>query len=158
MDPVSCIALATGAYKTLRGAISAGDDLMSMGNSLATWGKAVSDFTRLEERQKNPPFWEKTFKGSDEENAILIWKNRRKLDEMRESLRSEISFLYGPSAWDEILRIEAEQRRIRKEAAYKKQEQIDAIINFAIGCFIFLLSGGILFCIFYFIGKYQGRW
>jgi hypothetical protein len=158
MDPVSCIALATGAYKTLRGAISAGDDLMSMGNSLATWGKAVSDFTRIEERQKNPPFWEKTFKGSDEENAILIWNNRRKLDEMRESLRSEISFLYGPSAWEEILRIEAEQRRIRKEAAYKKQEQIDAIINFTIGAVIFVVSGGLLFLLFYFLGKYQGRW
>jgi hypothetical protein len=129
-----------------------------MGNSLATWGKAVSDFTRIEERQKNPPFWEKTFKGSDEENAILIWNNRRKLDEMRESLRSEISFLYGPSAWEEILRIEAEQRRIRKEAAYKKQEQIDAIINFTIGAVIFVVSGGILFVLFYFLGKYQGRW
>jgi len=158
MDPVSCIALATGAYKTLRGAISAGDDLMSMGNSLATWGKAVSDFTRIEERQKNPPFWERTFKGSDEESAILIWNNRRKLDEMRESLRSEISFLYGPSAWDEILRIEAEQRRIRKEAAYKKQEQIDGIINFIIGSVIFLLSGGLLFLFFYIWGKHQGRW
>ena len=77
MDPVSCIALASGAYKTLKAAISTGKDIQSMGNTLATWGKAVSDFGKLEERAKNPPWWEKTFKGSDEENAILIWNQRR---------------------------------------------------------------------------------
>jgi hypothetical protein len=36
MDPISCVALATGAYKTLKAAISTGQDLQSMGNSLAT--------------------------------------------------------------------------------------------------------------------------
>ena len=40
---------------------------------MATWGKAFSDFNKIEERSKNPPWWEKTFKGSDEENAVLIW-------------------------------------------------------------------------------------
>jgi hypothetical protein len=33
-----------------------------MTGQLANWGKAFSDFTNLEERQKNPPFWQKTFK------------------------------------------------------------------------------------------------
>ena len=112
----------------------------------------------LQQREENPPFWKKTFKGSDEENAILIWNNERKFKEMRETLRSEISFVYGPSAWKEVLAIEAQQRKRRKDELYKKQEQLDAIINFAIGFIIFILSGGILFCIFYFIGKWQGRW
>ena len=105
MDPISCVALATGAYKTLKAAISTGQDLQSMGNSLATWGKAFSDFNKIEERTKNPPWWEKTFKGSDEENAVLIWNQRRVFDEMRQSIKDEISFVYGPSAWEEVLRI-----------------------------------------------------
>ena len=77
---------------------------------------------------------------------------------MRESLRSEISFMYGPSAWKEVLAIEAQQRKRRKDELYRKQEQIDAMINFAIGAVIFAISGGILFAGFYFLGKWQGRW
>jgi len=49
-------------------------------------------------------------------------------------------------------------RRQRKEELYKKQERIDAIINFSIGGIIFILGGGILLLVFYFIGKQQGRW
>ena len=62
MDPVSCVMMATGAFKALKGAIGAGKDLQDMTSQLATWGKAFSDFTNLEEREKNPPFWKKTFK------------------------------------------------------------------------------------------------
>lgn len=158
MDPISCIALATGAYKTLKAAISTGKELQDMGQTLATWGKAVSDFNKIEDRAKNPPWWEKTFKGVDEENAILIWNQRRKLDEMRKSIKDEISFLYGPKAWEEVLRIEAEQRRIRKEAAYAKQEFIDNIINWTAGLFITIIAGAVVSFIIYLIGVSQGKW
>lgn len=77
---------------------------------------------------------------------------------MRAEIKDHISFTYGPSAWKEVLSIEAQMRRKRKQELYRKQEQIDAAINFAIGVFIFVVSGGILFCLFYFLGKYQGRW
>ena len=161
MDPVTisgCVALATGSFKAIKGAVSAGKDLSDIAGQLNQWGKACSDFSMLQQREENPPFWKKTFKGSDEENAILIWNNERKFKEMRQTLKDEISFVYGPSAWKEVLAIEAQQRKRRKDELYKKQEQLDAIINFAIGFIIFILSGGILFCIFYFIGKWQGRW
>lgn len=158
MDPVSCVALATGAYKTLKAAISTGKDIQEMGNTIATWGQAFSDFNRLEERQKNPPWWQKTFKGSDEEEAILIWNQKRKMEQMREEIRSHISFVYGPSAWDEILRIEAEQRRRRKEEAYRKQEFIDACINWAVGLVAFAVGGVILAVAIYIVGKARGRW
>ena len=48
-------------------------------------------------------------------------------------------------------------RRKRKQELYRKQEQIDAIINFTIGFIIFAIGGGILFFLFYFLGQYQGR-
>jgi hypothetical protein len=84
--------------------------------------------------------------------------NERKFKEMSEYLKNEISFVYGPSAWKEVLAIEAQQRKRRKDELYRKQEQVDAAINFAIGAFIFAISGGILFAAFYFLGKWQGRW
>ena len=158
MDPVTCVAMATGAFKALKGAIGAGRDLQDMTGQLANWGKAFSDFTNLEEREKNPPWWKQTFKGSDEETALEIFANKKKMEQMRQEIKDHISWNYGPSAWEEVLQIEARMRRQRKEELYKKQERIDAIINFSIGGIIFILGGGILLLVFYFIGKQQGRW
>ena len=158
MDPVSCVALATGAYKTLRAAISTGKDIQEMSGTLAQWGKAFSDFSNLEEREKNPPWWKQTFKGSDEETALEIFANKKKMEQMRAEIKDHISFTYGPSAWKEVLAIEARMRKQRKDELYKKQERIDAAINFAIGAVIFCISGGLLFLLFYALGKWQGRW
>jgi hypothetical protein len=158
MDPVSCVALATGAFKALKGAVSAGRDFQDMTSQLSTWGKAFSDFNEIEKREKDPPFWKKTFKGSDEETAIEIFANKKKMEQMRAEIKDHISWNYGPSAWKEVLAIEARMRKQRKDELYRKQEQIDAAINFAIGAVIFVLSGGILFVAFYFLGKWQGRW
>jgi flagellar basal body-associated protein FliL len=129
-----------------------------MTGTLSQWGKAFSDFTNLEEREKNPPFWKKTFKGSDEETALEIFANKKKMEQMRQEIKDHISWHYGPSAWEEVLQIEARMRRQRKEELYKKQERIDNMINFAIGSVVFLASAGVMFVIFYFLGKWQGRW
>tara|TARA_B100001059_G_scaffold233536_1_gene273818 strand:- start:2152 stop:2628 length:477 start_codon:yes stop_codon:yes gene_type:complete len=158
MDPVSITMLAAGAYKTLRAGLDTAKDLSDMGQSLATWGKACADFNHLEERQKNPPFWQKTFKGSDEEQAILLWSKKEELARYRSELKDYISWHYGPKKWDEVLAIEAQMRKQRKDEIYRKQAQIDAVINFAIGAVIFLISGGLLFLFFWFLGKQQGRW
>ena len=87
-----------------------------------------------------------------------IFKNCVKLSNDVWERKDHISWNYGPSAWKEVLQIEADMRRRRKQEAYRKQEQIDNLINFAIGAVIFVLSGGILFVLFYFLGKWQGRW
>ena len=158
MDPVSCVALATGAYKTLKAAISTGKDIQDMTGTLSQWGKAFSDFTNLEEREKNPPFWKKTFKGSDEETALEIFANKKKMEQMRAEIKDHISFNYGPSAWKEVLAIEAQMRRKRKQELYKKQERIDAMINFAIGAILFCIRGVLLFLLLYALGKWQVRW
>lgn len=150
--------MATGAFKGLKAAIGAGKDLQQMTGQLANWGKAFSDFTNIEEREKNPPFWKKTFRGSDEETAIEIFAQKKKMEQMRAEIKDHISWTYGPSAWKEVLSIEARMRKQRKDELYRKQEQIDAMINFVIGATIFLIGGGILFVSFYLLGQWQGRW
>jgi len=158
MDPVSCVALATGSFKALKAAIGAGKDLQDMTGQLSQWGKAFSDFTNLEEREKNPPFWKKTFKGSDEETALEIFANKKKMEQMRSEIKEHITWHYGKSAWDEVLAIEASMRKRRKDELYRKQQQLDAAINFAIGAILFSISAGLLFLFFYIWGTYQGRW
>jgi hypothetical protein len=129
-----------------------------MTGQLANWGKAFSDFTNIEEREKNPPFWKKTFKGSDEETAIEIFANKKKMEQMREEIKDHISWNYGPSAWKEVLAIEARMRKQRKDELYRKQEMVDNAINWAIGLTIFATGTAVLLGVFYMIGKAQGRW
>ncbi len=77
---------------------------------------------------------------------------------MRDELKSHISLYYGPSAWDSIVAIEAEQRKMQKEAVYRRQEKIDNLINWCVGIAIvlvgFVLFGGII----YMVGKTKGQW
>jgi len=158
MDPISCVTLAAGAFKTIKAAIGAGKDLQDMAGQLSTWGKAFSDFTNLEERAKNPPWWQKTFKGSNEETALEIFAQKRKMEQMRKEIKDHISWHYGPKAWEEVLQIEASMRRQRKAELYAKQQRIDALINWTVGLLIFGAGLGVLFAIFYFIGVSQGKW
>ena len=158
MDPVSCVTLAAGAFKTIKAAIGAGKDLQDMTSQLSTWGKAFSDFTNLEERTKNPPWWQKTFKGSDEETALEIFAHKKKMEQMRKEIKDHISWHYGPSAWEEVLQIEASMRRKRKQELYAKQKRIDNLINWAAGLAMFGVGLAMLITIFYFVGIAQGRW
>jgi hypothetical protein len=49
-------------------------------------------------------------------------------------------------------------RKKRKAEVYRKQQQIDSLINFAIGAVIFSIGAAVIFFIFYLWGSKQGRW
>jgi len=66
--------------------------------------------------------------------------------------------VYGPSAWKEIVAIEAQQRKEQRELVYAKKEAIDNLINGIIITIIvgisLLITGGTI----YFVGHQQGKW
>jgi len=65
--------------------------------------------------------------------------------------------VYGPSAWDEIVRIEAQQRKEQRELVYKKKEALDNLIN-ALMIGVILLAGvGAIIVAMYLIGSKQGK-
>jgi hypothetical protein len=157
IDPATAIALATTAFSGIKKAVSAGKEISELGKDLSNFGKAVSDLDYLGGKAKDPPLWKKVSPGFDT-SAVEIWAAQQRAKEMREELREYISLYYGPSAWESIVNIEAEQRRMQKEAVYRRQEKIDNIINWAVGIAIvlvgFVLFGGII----YFVGKARGQW
>ena len=157
IDPATAIALATTAFSGIKKAVSAGKEISELGKDLSNFGKAVSDLDYLGSKAKDPPLWKKVSPGFDT-SAVEIWAAQQKAKEMREELREYISLYYGPSAWESIVNIEAEQRRMQKEAVYRRQEKIDNIINWVVGISIvlfgFVLFGGII----YFVGKARGQW
>jgi len=95
---------------------------------------------------------------NNQANALDVWTKKQKLKEMRTELKEYISFVYGPSAWKEIVRIEAEQRKAQRDAVYAKQEFVDNCINGVIITVLALTGIGLAAVIIYFVGHNQGKW
>ena len=156
IDPFTAMAAATAAFNGIKKAVSVGKDITSMGSTLSSWSKAVSDLDFLDEKAKKPPLY-KMFSAT-QSDALDIWSKKQKLKEMREELRAHISWTYGPSAWDEIVMIEAQQRKAQRDAVYAKQEQIEKMINTVVISAILLIAFGIVATIIWYIGVAQGKW
>jgi len=156
MDPFTAMAAATAAFKGIKKAVEVGKDISSIGGTLSTWSKAVSDMDFLDEKAKKPPMY-KMFT-NNQADALDIWTKKQKLKEMRTELKEYISFVYGPSAWKEIVKIEGEQRKAQRDAVYAKQEFVDNCINGVIITVLALTGIGLAAVIIYFVGHNQGKW
>ena len=130
-----------------------------MAGTLQQWAGAMSDLDFAHKQAENPPMFKKLFGASQiEQNALEIWGHKQKAKEMREEMRTHISFYYGPSAWDEIVAIEAKMRKQRKEAVYAAEDRKQKILEWIFGLGLSVIAGLILFMAFYFIGVSQGKW
>jgi hypothetical protein len=157
IDPFTAISLATTAFNGIKSAINTGKDIQSMGAQLGQWGKAISDLDFAHQKAQKPP-WYKALGGGVEANVMEIWTHKQKAKEMREELRSYISALYGPSAWDEIVHMEVQMRKEQREAVYAAQEKKEAIVNAILVTIGVVAVGAVLALIIYFIGVGQGKW
>ena len=156
IDPISAMAAASAAYSGIKKAVSVGREISGMAGTISQWSKACSDLDFLDQKAQKPPMY-KMFSDT-QATALDIWSQKKRLAEMREDLRAHISWTYGPSAWDEIVRIEAQQRKEQRELVYKKQEFIDNCINWAVGLLAVFAGAGILAVAVYLIGANQGKW
>jgi Na+-transporting NADH:ubiquinone oxidoreductase subunit NqrB len=156
IDPITAAGLATSAFNAIKHGISVGRDLQDMTGQLTQWGKAFSDFAYAEEKSKNPPWY--SFKGSDQETAIQIFAQKKKMENMRSEIKSFISFQYGPSAWEEVLAIEAKMRKQRKEELYRKEEIKRMALEWVVGVIAAASGVAIIAGAIWLIGRNQGRW
>ena len=148
-DPVTisaAVATASTAFNGIKRAFQAGRDFESMAGDLSRWMGAVSDIKKADEYNKKPPLFKKLFNaGSVEEEAMQIFMAKKKAEDMRNELKQIISFTRGPSAWEELLRTEADIRKKRQQAIYDQQERRKQILEWiAIGVLV-LVVGGFIF-------------
>jgi len=123
VDPISAVAIAGSAFNALKKGVSIGRDIESMGKDLSRWMSAVSDVDREHHEAKNPPIFKKLFSGASvEQEAIELFTQKKQLENQRDELRKLISSMCGPSAWQELIRMEKDIRQQRKETIYKQRE------------------------------------
>ena len=128
-----------------------------MTSQLGQWGKAISDLDFAHAKAEKPP-WYKALGGGVEANAMEIWSHKQKAKEMREEMRQYISLYYGPSAWDEIVRMEVQMRKEQREAVYAAEEKKEAIINTIVVIIVVAIAASILASVIYMLGTTQGKW
>jgi len=145
IDPVTAVATATAAFNTIKSAFAAGRDIESMAGDLGRWMGAVSDIKKAEEYSKKPPLFKKLFaSGSVEEEAMQVFMAKKKAEDMREQLRQIIIFSRGPSAWDELIKTEADIRKKRQAAIYAQQERRQKVLEYcAIGVLVCLVAAAL---------------
>ena len=150
IDPITAIAGATAAFNTIKQGFAVGRDIESMAGDLGRWMGAVSDIKKAEELNKKPPLFKKLFQaGSVEEEAMQIFMAKKKAEDMREELKKIISFTRGPSAWEELLKIEGDIRKKRQKAIYDQQERRRAVIEWTLGTLLIVgMLGAFVFVIY----------
>lgn len=141
IDPVTAISAATTAFTMLKKGISVGKDLQDMGGQLSKWAGAIADLD-FADKQNQKPAWYKTLGGGVQAQAMEIFAAKQKAAAMRAELKDYISVMYGPSKWQEILAIEADLRKQKREHEHRQMEIKQAIIEWTAGFFVFVLGVG----------------
>ena len=138
IDPVTAIAGATAAFNALKKGIQVGKDLQDMGGQLSKWAGAVADLD-FADRQNQKPSWYKTLGGGVQAEAMEIFAAKQKAANMRQELKDFISVVYGPSKWQEILEIEAQLRKQKREHEHRQMEIKQKIIEWTAGILLFIM-------------------
>ena len=146
IEIVAAVSAATGAFNTIKAGFAAGREVESMASDLSRWMGAVSDIKKADEYNKKPPLFKKLFQsGSVEEEAMQIFMAKKKAEDMRAELKQIISFTRGPSAWEELLRTEADIRKKRQQAIYDQKERQRQVLEIIGVVILILVIGGFLF-------------
>ena len=143
IEIVAAVSAASGAFNTIKKGFAAGREIESMAGDLSRWMGAVSDIKKAEEYNKKPPLFKKLFNaGSVEEEAMEIFMAKKKAEDMRNELKQIISFTRGPSAWEELLRTEADIRKKRQQAIYDQKERQRKILEIIAIIGLVIVIGG----------------
>ena len=143
MDPVTAFGVATTAYKTIVAGFKVGKQVENMSKDLGRWMGAIQAVKEGHSKKKNRMF------GSVEEEALETFAMKKKAIAMENELRTFVNMNYGPNAWNEVIRIQAEIRKQKKEAELEAQrKQRQAIENTIIGGLVLMFIFFVVYVIY----------
>lgn len=141
IEVVAAVSAATSAFGAIKKGFEVGRDIESMAGDLSRWMGAVSDIQKADQYNKKPPLFKKIFNaGSVEEEAMQIFMAKKKAEDMREQLRTIITYTRGPSAWQELLRTEAEIRKKRQRMIYDQKERRKMYIEYTLATILVIVT------------------
>ena len=152
IEVVAAVSAASSAFAAIKKGFEVGRDIESMAGDMGRWMSAVSDIKKAEEYNKKPPLFRKIFNaGSIEEEAMQVFMAKKKAEDMREQLRQIITLTRGPSAWQELLKTEADIRKKRQKMIYDQKERRRRFIEWTIASILIAISIAMVSWLFWFI-------
>ena len=138
MDPISAIGVATTAYNAIKKGFQVGKEIESMSKDLGRWMGAIQEVKEGHNKEKGRSF------GSVEEEALESFAALKKAQQMESELRTFVNYNYGPNAWQEVIRIQADIRKKKKEAIIEaKRKQAQMIENIILGTLVIFFLGAV---------------
>ena len=152
MDPISAMATASAAFGAIKKGFAVGRDIEQMAGDLSRWMGAMSDLEQAEREAKNPPIFKKLFAGqSVEQEAITAFANKEKAKQQRYELQQWISLTMGRSKWEELVRMEGQIRKTRKETLYKQRERRQKFVEFVAWTVMVCIASALLYAFVMFL-------
>ena len=131
MDPISAIAIATTAFNTIKKGFQVGRDVESMSKDLGRWMGAIQDVKEGHNNKKGRSF------GSVEEESLETFAALKKAQQMEDELRTFVNLNYGPNAWNEVIRLQADIRLKKKEVEKTRKNKMEQLQeNIIIGALV----------------------
>ena len=155
LDPITVIATASAAYNALKKGIEVGRELQDMSGQLATWAGAIADIDYLAKKAENPPWFK--VGGNVQAEAIEIFAAKKKIQAQRDELRTFVQYSYGQSAWEELLRIEAQVRKRKQATDHRAAEIKEKLITIALVILVLMAGLSGLALLAYFLVMYDQR-
>mgnify|MGYP003137840091 CR=1 FL=1 len=138
MDPVSAIGIATTAYNAIKKGFQVGKEIEGMSKDLGRWMGAIQQVKDGHNKAKGRSF------GSVEEEALESFAALKQAQQMENELRNFVNLSHGPNAWNEVLRIQAQIRKKKKEALLEaKRKQSQMIENIILGVLVVFFLGAV---------------
>jgi len=144
MDPVTGIALASTAYKAICTAFQHGREIEQMAGDLGRWMQGINAVKEGHSKAKGRRI------GSVEEEALETFAAMKKAEQMENELRNFITGQYGMTAWQQIIKIQADIRVKKKQQlieAARRQEEIFEYILIGVSVFVAVF---VIMCVFYY--------
>ena len=138
MDPISAIAAATTAYNAIKRGFKVGKEIEGMSKDLGRWMGAIQEVKEGHNKAKGRSF------GSVEEEALESFAALKKAQQMENELRQFVNFNYGHNAWNEVIRIQVDIRKRKKEALEEaKRKQAKMVENTILGVLVVFFLGAV---------------
>ena len=138
MDPISAIGVATTAYNAIKRGFQVGKEIEGMSKDLGRWMGAIQEVKEGHNKAKGRSF------GSVEEEALESFAALKKAQQMENELRNFVNLSYGPNAWNEVIRIQVNIRKKKKEAIVEaKRKQTQMIENTILGVLVIFFLGAV---------------
>jgi hypothetical protein len=124
IDPITAVAMATSAFKTVQKMVSMGREIEDTLGQVGKWYGAVSDFNEAKRQAENPPMFKKLVASkSIEQEALELFAQTKKIQQQEKDLRELLMYTYGASAYQELLNMRRSIREQREKTVYAQERR-----------------------------------